>query len=96
MRLVPRFGIIQGTRPDGSIKVRPVDHFSWSHGPRKRSRAEVKAGSINGHYNMPGSVAHDHLDDLLASMRLHFELISDAPGLVTAVEWFGKKQPVET
>ena len=84
MRLVPRFGIIQGTRQDGTIKVRPVDHFSWSHGSRKRSRAEVKADSINGHYNMPGSVAHDHLDDLLASMRLHFELIGDVPGLVTA------------
>ena len=33
---------------------------------------------------MQGSVAHDHLDDLLATMRLHFELIGEAPGLVTA------------
>jgi hypothetical protein len=33
---------------------------------------------------MPGSVAHDHLDDLLAAMRLHYELMGDAPGLVTA------------
>ena len=44
----------------------------------------MKAGSINGHYNMPGAVAHDHLDDLLAAMRLHFELIGASPGLVTA------------
>ena len=29
-------------------------------------------------------LAHDHLDDLLAAIRLHFELKSDPPGLVTA------------
>ena len=25
-----RFGVVQGTKSDGSVKVRAVDHFSWS------------------------------------------------------------------
>ena len=55
-------------RPDGSIKVRPVDHFSWSAGERwcKRRRKE---SSVNGHTEVPEKITHDHLDDLVASMR---------------------------
>lgn len=81
VRLVPRFAIEQGIRSDGSKKIRPVDHLSWSHAAtsgKKRSRAAVKAESINGHYTMPSAVVHDHLDDLLATMRLHFKLIGKA------------------
>ena len=37
----PRFGVEQGVRPDGTTKVRPVDHFSWSNVPRG-SRAEKR------------------------------------------------------
>ena len=67
-----------------SIKVRPVDHFSWSHGARERRRTGVKAASINGHDCMPGAVAHAHLDDLLAVLRLNFKLIGILLGLATA------------
>ena len=80
VRLVPRFAIVQGLKPDGEKKIRPVDHMSWSHSAgkgRKRTRAMVKAGSINGHYSMPEAVHHDHLDDLLATMRMHVELIGE-------------------
>ena len=69
---------------DGTKKIRPVDHLSWSCAPnrgRKRSRACAKAESINGHYTMPGEVTHDHLDDLLATMRMHFQLIGKVGGL---------------
>jgi len=46
VRLVPRFSAEQ-VRDDGTIKIRPVDHFSWSaHGHHRKDR---KKGSINGH-----------------------------------------------
>ena len=31
VRCVPRFGVEQGVKADGSMKLRAVDHFSWSH-----------------------------------------------------------------
>ena len=36
---------------------------------------------MNGHYDMSCIVAHDHLDALLASLRMHKELIGEVPGL---------------
>lgn len=86
VRLVPRFAIHQGTRKDGTPKIRPVDHMSWSHAPvkgRKRTRAMMKETSINGHYEMPGAVKHDHLDDLLATMRMHVDLMAEVHGTVS-------------
>ncbi len=83
VRLVPRFAVEQGVKQDGTKKIRPVDHLSWSCAPnhgRKRSRACTKAESINGHYTMPGEVKHDHLDDLLATMRMHYQLIGKVGG----------------
>ena len=70
--MVPRFGITQGG------KVRAVDHFSWSHAPkcRKRKRAEIKYRSVNGHYEPDEDMKHDHLDDLVASMKLHYAMTS--------------------
>ena len=75
--LVPRIAVEQGLRPDGSIKVRPVDHFSWSFNQsgKRRTRTETKAGSVNGHYTMPGAVRHDHLDDLLSAMRMFWTIL---------------------
>ena len=42
--MVPRFGVAQGLKPDGTAKIRAVDHFSWScaAGRKKRKRTEVK------------------------------------------------------
>ena len=40
--LHPRFGIVQ-EREDGSVKVRPIDHLSWSPSPGRKSE------SVNGH-----------------------------------------------
>ena len=71
----PRFGVEQGVRPDGTKKLRAVDHFSWSQsgGQKKRKRREIKWNSINGHFTSDAEVKHDHLDDLLAAMKLQFE-----------------------
>jgi hypothetical protein len=79
----PRFGVEQGVRPDGTKKLRAVDHFSWSYsaGQKKRKRREIKWSSINGHFTSNEAVKHDHLDDLLAAMKLQFETEGQAPGL---------------
>ena len=42
--LGPRFPVIQGTKEDGSPKIRAVDHMSWSarlQQKRKRTRKQV-------------------------------------------------------
>ena len=80
--MVPRFGVTQGQKPDGSTKVRAVDNFSWSLTERgkKRKRQDQKAGSVNGNFQPDVVMKHDHLDDLLASMRLHKEWTSTARG----------------
>ncbi len=49
--LVPRFGVEQGITEEGEVKVRPVDHMSWSwtggeRKGRKRTRKEVKASTL--------------------------------------------------
>ena len=86
VRLVPRFGVVQGVKPDGSAKVRAVDHMSWSMkgNARKRSRKDMKADSVNGHYVPKASVTHDHLDDLRAAMRLHVDTFHEQPWLFKA------------
>ena len=58
VRLVPRFAVEQGVQPDGTKKLRAVDHYSWSpRRGRRRTRAQMRAESVNGHYEMPGAVA---------------------------------------
>ena len=96
--VVYRFSVAQGTKQDGSVKIRAVDNFSWSseglHG-HKRKRKEVllvvmfvewhfiysyyqiKAASVNGHYEVDCCIQHDHLDDLLEAMRLQHRLINE-------------------
>ena len=34
-------------------------------------RAEIKVDSVNGHYQPTVAISHDHLDKLLATMKLH-------------------------
>ena len=84
VRLAPRFAVVQGVKPDGSAKVRAVDHMSWSAAGRKRrkrSRMEVKKASVNGSCSVPERVAHDHLDDLAATMHAFFLLFGVLPAL---------------
>ena len=51
------------------MKIRPVDHFSWSN-VATRSRKRIKLNSVNGMTEVPEAIKHDHLDDLVASMTL--------------------------
>ena len=76
----PRFGVEQGVKQDGTKKVRAVDHFSWSHsnGQKRRKRRDVKSESINGHFTPDMTIKHDHLDDLLAAMRLQHDTTGQA------------------
>ena len=67
MRLHPRFGIEQGRRPDGTMKIRSVDHFSWVAGQR-RCKKRRKAASVNGHCVLTEKITHDHVDDIAAGM----------------------------
>ena len=46
MRLHPKFGIEQGERPDGTLNIRSVDHFSGVAGQCLRKKRR-KAASVN-------------------------------------------------
>ena len=84
VRLVPRFGVEQGLKEDGSVKIRPVDHMSWSAGgslKRRRTKKEVKADSINGFCRVGEQMSHDHLDKLLALLRRCMLAFSVVPWL---------------
>ena len=69
VRLCPRFAVVQGEKEDGTAKIRPVDHFSWSApatGKRKRmGKRAMKAESVNGHTAIPEKIKYDHIDDFL-------------------------------
>ena len=67
VRLHPRFGIEQGVKADGSVKVRPVDHYSW-HAGHRRSKRRRKAASVNGHCLLTEKLSHDHVDDIVDGM----------------------------
>ncbi len=76
--LIPRFGAAQGFKNDGAPKIRAVDNFSWSpaNGRRGRKRANIKEESINGCFTFNSAIKHDHLDDLLESMKIQHEASS--------------------
>ena len=86
--LHPRFAAVQN-KPDGSIKVRPIDNFSWSAikptgmGQLERKR-KIKAASLNGHCIPCESIHHDHLDSLLKAMAMGRELSGQTYGMFKA------------
>ena len=77
--LHPRFAVVQD-RPDGSVKVRPVDNFSWSVAPKERlgklaRKRKLKEASLNGHCVPQEKLHHHHLDDLLRALaKAHEQL----------------------
>ena len=76
VRLAPRFAAVQGVLSDGSPRIRAVDHLSWSAAEGrsyKRSRAEVRTDSVNGHSHIPIQIRHDHIDDLCQALRMAYE-----------------------
>ena len=88
MLLHPRFSAAQ-EKADGSIKVRPIDHFSYNPlktkglGKMARKR-KIKEASINGHCVPSESIHHDHLDVLLATMTRAKQLMGRTPAMFKA------------
>ena len=85
--LCPRFAVEQ-SKPDGSVKLRAVDNFSWAACWRgdaaaaaRPSMKERKEHSVNGHVMPEEKMKHDTLDELCAVMSLFVELTGKVPGL---------------
>ena len=76
--LAPRFSAEQ-LKEDNSLKLRPIDHFSWS--AEGRFKRTMKPCSVNGHTSAREKLRHDSLDKLWHTMRIFVELVGDAPGL---------------
>ena len=72
-----RFSVSQ-TRSDGSVKIRPVDHFSWSGCDRQ------KENSVNGHTAPREKLSHETLDELAVAMKHFVGAVGETPGLVKA------------
>ena len=75
----PRFGVEQ-EREDGSMKVRPVDNFSWSRHSKRKQVA--KAFSVNGHVSPSEKLKHDTLDVFAQAMVQFVTIVGCLPGLL--------------
>ena len=79
-----RFGVEQGLKPNGDVKIRAVDNMSWGcSGDRTRSKKRPRQ-SVNGCSAIPERIMHHHVDDLEAAIRLFIHLMACAPGLLKA------------
>ena len=82
---VYRFGVEQGTKADGSVKLRAIDHLSWSapveDGKHYVSRKRQREHSVNGCTAVPEKIHMDHLDALVAAMRAFREIFGEVPAL---------------
>ena len=79
--LAPRFGVAQW-RTDGTVKLRPIDHFSWSKDGRGKRKQQLT--SVNGAANTADTVKHDTLDDMARAMRVFRDMVKAEPGLYKA------------
>lgn len=77
--LAPRFSVSQ-VRCDGSVKIRPVDHFSWS--PGRHSKQSMRVDSVNGYTCVSEKMKHDTLDTLWQRTRESQKLFCSVPGLL--------------
>ena len=75
--LQPRFAVAQ-IKPDRSIKLRAVDHFSWC------PSGGEKDDSVNGHTAVSEKMCHETLDALSEALRLFVTLTGALPGLIKA------------
>ena len=87
--LCPRFGVSQ-QKADGTTKVRPVDHLSWS--PSRR-----KDGSVNGFTAPTESWQHETVDDLARAMEAFVDLEGELPGFWKAdIDSAFRRIPIHT
>ena len=85
-RLAPRFSVEQ-EKEDGSVKVRPIDNFSWCAPEQtygRQTAAQKRAGSVNGHSTAHEKLQHDHLDKLAAMVRHGLERTGQVYGVFKA------------
>ena len=80
--LHPRFGVEQ-VNEDGTIKLRPVDHMSWSpgEGMEEPSKKELKRGSVNGYTCPQEKMRPDTLDKFIAVLTTFVSTVGCIPGL---------------
>ena len=84
LRLNQRFGVEQGLKPCGKVKVRAVDNMSWesSDAPRKSRKRTMQ--SVNGCSEIPEKMRHHHIDDLAIAIRMFIGLMGCIPGIFKA------------
>ena len=80
--LHPRFGVEQ-LKEDGSKKLRPVDHMSWSPGEPelKQTKKQLKANSINGYTWPQEKMRPDTLDKFIGVLKTFVAVVGCLPGL---------------
>ena len=80
--LHPRFGVEQ-VKEDGTVKLRPVDHMSWSpsEGIEEPSKKELKHGSVNGYTCPQEKMRPDTLDKFIAVLTTFVSTVGCIPGL---------------
>ena len=80
--LHPRFGVEQ-VREDGSIKMRPIDHLSWSPGDEAEapSKKEIKHESVNGYTVPQEKMRPDTLDKFITVLVSFVATVGCIPGL---------------
>ena len=84
VHLSPRFGVEQ-VKEDGSFKVRPIDHFSWSGGHVGRaSKQRRKEESVNGYTFPQEKMKTQTLDFLWAAMATFVQILGELPCLYKA------------
>ena len=84
VHLSPRFSVEQ-EKVDGTKKVRPIDHFSWSggHGGRA-SKHRRKEESVNGYTFPKEKLKTQTLDYLWAAMAIFVQTLGELPCLFKA------------
>lgn len=86
----PRF-VVEQTRTNGTVKLRSIDHFSWS--PKNQG----KACSVNGHISAAEKMKHHTLDTLASVMKEFHALMLEPPGLIKAdIESAFRRVPISS
>ena len=86
--LNPRFGVEQ-EKDDGRMKIRAIDHLSWSPSTQRRdgmeprpSKKARKEDSVNGYTAPAEKMSHDTLDVLAPAMCQFVDKVGCVPGLI--------------
>ena len=84
IKLHQRFGVEQGVKPNGEVKIRAVDNMSWGCAPEGQRPQKRPRQSVNGCSGIPERIEHHHVDHLEAAIKLFVQLMGCVPGLIKA------------